>query len=194
MEGNREFSGADRFTLPVPDRERKQKGAEMKYRKKPVVVEAFQMKKELWVYHRDWPKWLNEAWDKPYNIPGSVRYLGDVGLVIRTLEGEMVAAWNDWIIRGVKGELYPCKPDIFEQTYEPVEETTQDGVISGGQFWLVWVPGKGWPKKKHFSRSEAVAESKRLAGKEGRSAYVLECVGFSEQDDPPVTFYELREA
>lgn len=43
------------------------------------------------------------------------------GLIIKTLEGEHVATIGDYIIRGVKGEFYPCKPDIFEATYEPVE-------------------------------------------------------------------------
>jgi hypothetical protein len=41
-------------------------------------------------------------------------------MVIRTLEGDMKAGLGDWIIRGVQGEFYPCKPDIFEATYEPV--------------------------------------------------------------------------
>lgn len=45
--------------------------------------------------------------------------LGDPALLIPTLEGEMRAEVGDWIIRGVKGELYPCKPDIFEATYDP---------------------------------------------------------------------------
>jgi len=44
-----------------------------------------------------------------------------VEAIISTLEGTMVASYGDWIIRGVKGELYPCKPDIFEVTYERVE-------------------------------------------------------------------------
>lgn len=44
------------------------------------------------------------------------------GLEILTLEGKMTADVGDWIIRGVKGEFYPCKPDIFEATYEPAEE------------------------------------------------------------------------
>ena len=44
-----------------------------------------------------------------------------IGLDIPTLEGLMHASENDWIIRGVKGELYPCKPDIFEATYEKAE-------------------------------------------------------------------------
>ena len=43
--------------------------------------------------------------------------------IIRTLEGDMTAEVGDWIITGVEGEIYPCKPHIFEQTYEPVEET-----------------------------------------------------------------------
>ena len=43
----------------------------------------------------------------------------DGELVIRTLEGDLVASLGDWIIRGVKGEVYPCKPDIFEITYDP---------------------------------------------------------------------------
>ena len=60
----------------------------MKFRKKPVVIEAYQTKE---------------------------------GLKILTLEGTMEAMPGDWIITGVKGETYPCKPDIFEATYEPVE-------------------------------------------------------------------------
>jgi hypothetical protein len=48
---------------------------------------------------------------------------GDDHMVIDTLEGKMIANLGDWIIKGVQGEFYPCKPDIFEQTYEAVEET-----------------------------------------------------------------------
>lgn len=43
-------------------------------------------------------------------------------IVIRTLEGDLIASEGDWIIRGIKGEVYPCKPDIFAATYEPVTE------------------------------------------------------------------------
>ena len=60
-----------------------------KFRKKPVVIEAYQT---------------------------------DVPVVIKTLEGDMKAEAGDWIITGVQGEQYPCKPDIFEQTYEPYNE------------------------------------------------------------------------
>jgi len=59
------------------------------FRKKPIIVEAYQTDKEM---------------------------------SIETLEGEMKAFPGDWIIKGVNGELYPCKPDIFEKTYEPVDE------------------------------------------------------------------------
>lgn len=60
-----------------------------KYRKKPVIIQAYQTDKEL---------------------------------IINTLEGQMHAAVGDYIITGVNGEQYPCKPDIFEKTYELVEE------------------------------------------------------------------------
>jgi hypothetical protein len=48
-----------------------------------------------------------------------------IGLLIPTLEGVMLAVEGDWIIRGIKGEFYPCKPDIFEATYEPVETSEE---------------------------------------------------------------------
>lgn len=48
-------------------------------------------------------------------------YRTEVEVLIHTLEGDMVARPGDWIITGIKGERYPCKPDIFEATYEPVE-------------------------------------------------------------------------
>lgn len=83
----------------------------MKFRKKPVVIEAWQN-----VDSEKFPKWLDDAYRA-----GKV-YLGGGGSIyITTLEGTMRAELGDWIIRGVQGELYPCKPDIFEQTYEVAE-------------------------------------------------------------------------
>lgn len=90
----------------------------MKYRKKPVVIEAFQMTEARRVDNSDWPAWLNESWRD------GTLYRADINapmpdiLRIRTLEGDHTVSWGDWIIRGVKGELYPCKPDIFAMTYE----------------------------------------------------------------------------
>ena len=90
-----------------------------RYRKKPVVIEAFQMTKARRDDNSEWPHWLNEAWNKPFDAPGSFYPLAGA-LMICTLEGAHVVSENDWIIQGVKGELYPCKPDIFEATYEKV--------------------------------------------------------------------------
>lgn len=82
-----------------------------KFRKKPVVVEAWQNVPCAIV-----PDWMNNGLAK--------RNLFIPGLEIRiaTLEGIMRAGPGDWIIKGVKGEVYPCKPDIFAATYEPVDD------------------------------------------------------------------------
>lgn len=100
-----------------------------KFRKKPVVIEAFQMTKKRRWDNSEWPEWLNEAWNKEYYEPGSLCITNLAGnkedLFIFTLEGDHDITWDDWIIQGVQGELYSCKPDIFEQTYEAVSlETT----------------------------------------------------------------------
>lgn len=83
----------------------------MFYRKKPVIVEAIQWtgqnKHEIYTF-------LNE--DNFYIDHGRV----EGGLIIKTLEGEHVASIGDYIIKGVNGEFYPCKPNIFEKTYEEV--------------------------------------------------------------------------
>lgn len=86
----------------------------MKFRKKPVVIEAFQYKKD--VSFIDIPKWLTEA-----IIGGEVKLTNEESYV-DTLEGRMTVSEDDYIIKGVEGELYPCKPNIFEATYEKVEE------------------------------------------------------------------------
>lgn len=98
------------------------------YIKKPVKIEAFQMTEERRQDNSEWPEWLNKAWDKPWsavsavfpeNLPNSD---GTDHLIINTLEGKCKVSWNDFIIQGIHGELYPCKPDIFEKTYETEEE------------------------------------------------------------------------
>lgn len=80
-----------------------------KFMKKPVVIEAVQF--------RTGEQDSAFAGDV---IAGRVRYPEDGTMLIDTLEGSMIARSGDWIIRGVNGELYPCKPDIFAKTYEPV--------------------------------------------------------------------------
>lgn len=84
-----------------------------KYRKKPVVIEARLVNREDWT---DICSWGNEGLPPESNA----RIFPDNdGLAIRTLEGTMHAFIGDWVIRGIKGEFYPCKPDIFDATYEP---------------------------------------------------------------------------
>lgn len=88
------------------------------YRKKPVVVEAVPCREIVRMSRLDWealPDWVVAAYDN-----GDIIFLHD-GVTIQTLEGRMEARLGDWIIRGVKGEIYPCKPDIFDATYEEVE-------------------------------------------------------------------------
>lgn len=67
----------------------KNKSQVARFRKKPVIIEAYQT---------------------------------EVEMVVSTLEGDMIASPGDWIITGVNGEQYPCKPDIFEKTYEPMND------------------------------------------------------------------------
>lgn len=100
-----------------------------KYRKKPVVIEAFQMTKERRWDNSEWPDWLNQAWNrKPGenalwpdpNTPPEPGKKSSSILLCGTLEGVHVVTPGDYIIRGIKGEIYPCKPDIFKATYEPI--------------------------------------------------------------------------
>jgi len=83
----------------------------MKFRKKPIVIEAVQWKGdnigEILLLSQEGGRDVAED------------FTGD-GLTINTLEGNMIANLHDWIIKGVQGEIYPCKPDIFAATYEKV--------------------------------------------------------------------------
>ncbi len=97
-----------------------------KFRKRPVEVEAVNFRASepgdpLSFDHV--PEWLENAFDEGVleRRYGDAINGGDYDFIaIKTLEGEMLAAPDDWIIRGVQGEFYPCKPDIFEATYEAV--------------------------------------------------------------------------
>jgi len=91
-----------------------------KYRKKPVVIEAYQFTKGNFCREKE-PAWLKQAIQSGHVILWS-QYSGDViEGEVKTLEGTMKVSENDYIIKGVKGEFYPCKPDIFESTYDLVE-------------------------------------------------------------------------
>lgn len=88
----------------------------MRYRKKPVTVDAMQYTGGLHAADRV------IAWAISLGAGPDMRYvrLGNT-IDIKTPEGTMCADPGDWVIRGVKGEFYPCKPDIFAETYEVVE-------------------------------------------------------------------------
>lgn len=124
-----------------------------KFRKKPVVIEAFRISDED--TQEDPPKWMLDA-----VISGKVEMINAEGdTVIHTLEGAMTVSDGDWIIQGIQGELYPCKPDIFAETYEPAEvgqgamcfgravqrlklgERVARAGWNGKGMWLVLVPG-----------------------------------------------------
>lgn len=86
----------------------------MKYRKKPVVIEAIQFLDDAKRISE-----LQEFAGKDLRVDYSNK--DNPVLKIDTLEGTMTASVGDYVIKGVNGEFYPCKPDIFEKTYEPVE-------------------------------------------------------------------------
>jgi len=85
-----------------------------KFKKKPVLIEAFQLPKINETCSDEMIDWLNSH---DHDIESE----RDGVLLIHTLEGTMQANPEDWIIKGVEGELYPCKPSIFEAVYDPVE-------------------------------------------------------------------------
>ena len=123
----------------------------MKYRKKPVVIEAFQ-------YNGDFtdkngvpyaPEWAVKA------LENNTLYFGSVGsgppceLFIATLEGVHHVSIGDYIIQGVQGELYPCKPDIFEKTYEEWHETAEEQIDSYEPDVITLEESRQWSKEKN---------------------------------------------
>lgn len=91
----------------------------MKYRKKPVIIDAFKWTADI--EQTEDPEWVVDAikrGDIWFNNVGT----SEVTMEIKTLEGNHIANRGDFIIRGVAGEIYPCKPDIFEKTYEELQQ------------------------------------------------------------------------
>lgn len=115
------------------------KGVAMKFRKKPVVIDAIQWdgsnSDEVLAFMFEDERW-KEGIDSAYVGGPGIGYTPPLGTFdIPTLEGTMTAQVGDFIIRGVKGELYPCKPDIFDATYEAVEDgylPPDDRLAAGG--------------------------------------------------------------
>ena len=91
-----------------------------KYRKKPIEVEAFRIGID---YIPDW--FMNKVSTNEiilYGKSSGFKHYDDTNCDIKTLEGVMHANYGDYIIKGVNGEIYPCKPDIFKKTYEEIGE------------------------------------------------------------------------
>ena len=86
-----------------------------KYVKKPVVIEAIEFKRNNWEEVKSFTN------DTAHTMSIKKRIDGLATCIIPTLEGQHIATEGDFIIKGVKGEFYPCKPDIFHQTYDLVE-------------------------------------------------------------------------
>ncbi len=86
-----------------------------RYRKKPVIVDAVQLRWDNWSEMCVFAGVGSLSDGKPEEKQDGEK----IGLLIPTLEGVMEAKQNDWVIKGVEGELYPCKPGIFVKTYEP---------------------------------------------------------------------------
>lgn len=87
----------------------------MRFRKKPVVIEALQVGIVLVAAETEFdtlPQWIRDAYSR-----GDIVF-GQTTIKVLTPEGRMVGNSTDWLIRGVKGEIYPCRNDIFEETYE----------------------------------------------------------------------------
>jgi hypothetical protein len=102
-----------------------------KFRKKPVEIEAVQLCWKTWNEVCEFLGDIISERNPGREIPESEvsDTCGEQGpmfiaLTIPTLEGDHVAKHGDWIIRGIKGEFYPCKPDIFAATYEPADKPT----------------------------------------------------------------------
>ncbi len=102
-----------------------------KYRKKPVVIEAFQWRSEL-------------------GAVGPVMQRFDGTCYVETLEGPLNVSDRDWIITGIKGEHYPCKPDVFEATYDPAEPQQHPPAT-----YTEGSRGPNFPKRRRF---DALAE------------------------------------
>ena len=150
----------------------------MKFRKKPVIIEAFKydgdLKDRNGLFYV--PFWAQEAYKKGIMYYGAEACdLPPCELYIETLEGTHHVSVGDYVIQGVNGELYPCKPDIFEKTYEMVADEDNCCVL-GGQSTFGFgdairylkkglkVARKGWNGKKQYIQLAAGISYKTADG------------------------------
>lgn len=124
-----------------------------RWRKKPVEIDAWPVAQLNHAAAHDWtllPDAVRDAYDEGGWVFGAL--IDDERCIsVPTLEGPLIAKPDDWIIRGVAGEFYPCKPDIFEQTYDPATGPVVDhrwrAIARNGR--IVADSGEGYQQKSH---------------------------------------------
>lgn len=131
----------------------------MQYRKKPIVIEAFQFGVDTWT---DW--FFNAHNEGIVSVQPNHQCdrETDIWCTIETIDGTMIAHVGDYIIKGVKGELYPCKADIFQLTYELLEEEdityvyrlrNGEGLYANSGLYTWSTPGKLWSGSGHLKNA-----------------------------------------
>ena len=128
-----------------------------KYRKKPIVIEAVQFFDN------------KECFDEiKKTIPIEYDYQNSPHCYISTLEGQMYVSDKDWIIKGIKGEFYPCKPDIFEKTYEEIQIVSIWSQFTNGldkKEEVIQMPYAGGKKYPYTKKGKAAASKAKKASK-----------------------------
>lgn len=127
-----------------------------KFKKNPIIIEAIQ--------------WLGNNFEEleEFSSERNIVSNQDGTLTIETLEGNHIAKKKDWIIRGIKGEIYPCKPDIFEKTYQEIKEISKEEVNT------LFINSR-----EHKCDRLSFAIGKDIIGV---SAYIDSCVSYFEID------------
>ena len=149
-----------------------------KWRKKPVLIEAVNWTGDNLREIISFTGWHQSASSK-WSWEEYERVVATNGLKIFTLEGSHMATIGDWIIRGVKGEFYPCKPDIFSATYEPSASAAPAAPFAGWTGWIVTGPKGG---TYHFSTADGWSVE-QVVGPETKAAAVE---GMPEEPFPHV--------
>ncbi len=151
----------------------------MKYRKRPVEVEALQWtgknQREMFDFLTNYEK-INEY----MNSEGENFYIDHYrvrgGLIIKTLEGEHIASVNDVIIKGINGEFYPCKPDIFEKSYEKVIDTDNKDVMQDTiDKCITYLNRNGYIVKKWTKSMQADSDECVALDEKGKNKDCLGC-------------------
>jgi len=99
-------------------------------KRRPDLIEAFQLTRESRLSDSDWPNWLHKAWHTPCATVGSLypskESPEDKRLMLGTIDGPQLVYLGDWLIRDAKGEIYSCKPEVFKALYEEVTGWTPE--------------------------------------------------------------------